>query len=65
MTGTDRAELAWTASQTVAQAASLWDVEPGYLNTSSYGPPPRPAWEALQQSLDDWRGRPDKLGTVG
>src|SRR5664279_3094007 len=55
MTGTDRAELAWTASQTVAQAASLWDVEPGYLNTSSYGPPPRPAWEALQQSLDDWR----------
>src|SRR5664279_6425314 len=39
MTGTDRAELAWTASQTVAQAASLWDVEPGYLNTSSYGPP--------------------------
>ena len=55
MTGTDRAELAWTASQTVEQAASLWDVEPGYLNTSSYGPPPRPAWEALQQSLDDWR----------
>src|SRR6478735_3240618 len=40
---------------TVAQAAALWDVEPGYLNTSSYGPPPRPAWDALQQSLDDWR----------
>ena len=55
MTGTDRAELAWTASQTVAQAASLWDVEPGYLNTSSYGPPPRPAWDALLRSLDDWR----------
>ena len=55
MTGTDRAELTWTASLTVAQAASLWDVEPGYLNTSSYGPPPRPAWEALQRSLDDWR----------
>ena len=55
MTGTDRAELTWTASLTVAQAASLWDVEPGYLNTSSYGPPPRPAWDALQRSLDDWR----------
>src|SRR6478735_9270275 len=41
---------------TVAEAAALWDVEPGYLNTSSYGPPPRPAWDALQRSLQDWRG---------
>jgi selenocysteine lyase/cysteine desulfurase len=40
---------------TVAEAAALWDVEPGYLNTSSFGPPPRPAWDALQQALDDWR----------
>ena len=38
------------------QARALWDdVEPGYLNTSSYGPPPRPAWNALQRALDDWR----------
>jgi selenocysteine lyase/cysteine desulfurase len=37
------------------QARVLWDVEPGYLNTSSYGPPPRPAWDALQRALDDWR----------
>lgn len=40
---------------TVADAASLWDVEPGYLNTCSYGPPPRPGWEALQQGLEQWR----------
>ncbi len=39
----------------VAAAAALWDVEPGYLNTSSYGPPPRPGWDALQQALEDWR----------
>ena len=42
-------------SLTVAQASSLWDVAPGYLNSSSYGPPPRPAWDALQRALDDWR----------
>lgn len=41
---------------TVAAAADLWDAEPGYLNTSSYGLPPRPAWDALQQALADWRG---------
>ncbi|WP_420119966.1 aminotransferase class V-fold PLP-dependent enzyme [Nakamurella sp.] len=41
---------------TVAAAADFWDAEPGYLNTSSYGLPPRPAWEALQRALADWRG---------
>ena len=61
MTGTHpapSAEQAMPAPQealTVPQAAALWDVEPGYLNTSSYGPPPRPAWDALQQALGDWR----------
>jgi len=39
----------------VADAQKLWDPEPGWLNTASYGLPPRPAWEALQQALDDWR----------
>ena len=34
----------------------LWDAEPGYLNTASYGLPPRPAWDALQAVLADWRG---------
>ena len=63
MTGTDTAhsvenlENAENAVLTVTEAAALWDVEPGYLNTSSYGPPPRPAWDALQRSLDDWRYR--------
>ncbi|WP_395725849.1 aminotransferase class V-fold PLP-dependent enzyme [Nakamurella sp.] len=36
-------------------AATLWDPDPGYLNTSSFGLPPRPAWDALQQALSDWR----------
>jgi selenocysteine lyase/cysteine desulfurase len=44
-----------THAMSIDNARSLWDIEPGYLNTSSYGPPPRPAWDALQQALDDWR----------
>ncbi len=36
-------------------AAALWDVTPGFLDSCSYGPPPRPAWEAMQKSLDEWR----------
>jgi selenocysteine lyase/cysteine desulfurase len=35
--------------------AGLWDPEPGWLNTASYGLPPKPAWEALQSALADWR----------
>lgn len=33
----------------------MWDPEPGWLNTASYGLPPRRAFEALQAMLDDWR----------
>src|SRR5690625_1695981 len=36
-------------------AAALWDVQPGFLDTCSYGPPPRPAWQQMQQSLTEWR----------
>jgi selenocysteine lyase/cysteine desulfurase len=36
--------------------SSRWDARPGYLNTASYGLPPRYAWERLQQSLAEWRG---------
>src|SRR5690606_22519351 len=36
-------------------AQALWDAEPGYLNTASYGLPPLPAWEQLQRALADWR----------
>lgn len=38
-----------------ASFAKLWDPLPGWLNTASYGLPPRPAWEAIQAVLDDWR----------
>lgn len=40
----------------LSQAQALWDAEPGWLNTASYGLPPRPAWDALQAALADWRG---------
>jgi selenocysteine lyase/cysteine desulfurase len=33
----------------------LWEPEGIYLNTASYGLPPRPAWDALQEALGDWR----------
>lgn len=39
----------------VPSAQRLWEPEPGWLNTASYGLPPRPAWEALQAALEDWR----------
>jgi len=39
----------------LAEAQRLFDPEPGWLNTASYGLPPRPAWEALQAALEDWR----------
>jgi selenocysteine lyase/cysteine desulfurase len=34
----------------------LWEPAGTYLNTASYGLPPRPAWDALQKALEDWRG---------
>jgi selenocysteine lyase/cysteine desulfurase len=34
----------------------LWEPAGTYLNTASYGLPPRPAWDALQVALEDWRG---------
>ncbi len=37
------------------EAQSLWDASPGWLDTASYGLPPRPAWEALQEALAEWR----------
>ena len=33
---------------------SLWEPEGIYLNTASYGLPPKPAWEALQRAQGDW-----------
>jgi len=40
----------------IAAARELWSPESVYLNTASFGLPPRPAWEALQAALADWRG---------
>jgi selenocysteine lyase/cysteine desulfurase len=39
----------------LAAAQGLWRPETVYLNTASYGLPPDPAWEALQEALADWR----------
>jgi selenocysteine lyase/cysteine desulfurase len=34
---------------------TLWDAQPGWLNTASYGLPPRRAFDELQTMLADWR----------
>ena len=33
----------------------FWNAEPGYLNTASFGLPPQPGWDALQEALAEWR----------
>jgi selenocysteine lyase/cysteine desulfurase len=42
-------------SLTVGDAQTLWAPAGPYLNTASYGLPPRPAWDALQTALEEWR----------
>nr|QLK00336.1 aminotransferase class V-fold PLP-dependent enzyme [Micromonospora carbonacea] len=37
------------------QARKLWQPQPGWLNTASYGLPPEPGWAAVQEALADWR----------
>ncbi|MDG4798561.1 aminotransferase class V-fold PLP-dependent enzyme [Micromonospora sp. WMMD1082] len=37
------------------QAQKLWQPQPGWLDTASYGLPPDPAWDALQEALAAWR----------
>jgi selenocysteine lyase/cysteine desulfurase len=39
----------------VAEARRLFSPENAYLNTASYGLPPRPAWDAMTIALDEWR----------
>jgi selenocysteine lyase/cysteine desulfurase len=39
----------------MAEHRHLWEDPSGWLDTASYGLPPRPAWEALQEALADWR----------
>jgi len=42
-------------SLSLEAARALWDPAGTYLNTASYGLPPRPGWEALEQALEEWR----------
>jgi len=39
----------------LSTARKLWDPAPGWLNTASYGLPPRPAFDEMQGVLDEWR----------
>jgi selenocysteine lyase/cysteine desulfurase len=41
---------------TIAAARDQWSPEGVYLNTASYGLPPRDGFDALQAALADWRG---------
>lgn len=43
------------ATLALSDARALWEPAATYLNTASYGLPPRPAWDALQGALEDWR----------
>ena len=38
-----------------AEIAGLWQPEHVYLNTASYGLPPRPAVEAVEAVIEEWR----------
>jgi hypothetical protein len=40
----------------IDEARGLWEPAGVYVNTASYGLPPRPAWDALQAALADWHG---------
>jgi selenocysteine lyase/cysteine desulfurase len=44
----------WTMR--IDEARTLWEPAGVYCNTASYGLPPRPAWDAMQAALADWRG---------
>lgn len=44
-----------TTSLSIDAAQTLWEPAGPYLNTASYGLPPRPAFEALEAALGDWR----------
>jgi selenocysteine lyase/cysteine desulfurase len=39
----------------IASAQEWWEPVPGWLNTASYGLPPRQALDELYAALDDWR----------
>src|ERR1035437_194352 len=37
------------------ELGELWDPQPGYLDTASYGLPPRPVIDAMERMINDWR----------
>jgi selenocysteine lyase/cysteine desulfurase len=41
---------------TIAEARQQWSPAGVYLNTASYGLPPRDGFDAMQEALADWRG---------
>lgn len=43
------------ASREITSLRPLWEPSGVYLNTASYGLPPRPAWEAFQRAQLEWR----------
>ncbi len=45
-----------TSALTIADAREQWSPEGVYLNTASFGLPPRDGFEAIQAALADWRG---------
>ena len=44
-----------TDALSIADARALFAPEGTYLNTASYGLPPRTGWDALQTVLEEWR----------
>jgi selenocysteine lyase/cysteine desulfurase len=54
VSGLHRASSSWSLTS-IADAQALFAAEGTYLNTASYGLPPRPSWDALQAAMDDWR----------
>jgi selenocysteine lyase/cysteine desulfurase len=54
--GLHRAASSRSLTGSITDARALFSPEGTYLNTASYGLPPRPGWDALQQVLEEWRG---------
>jgi selenocysteine lyase/cysteine desulfurase len=52
--GLHRAASSWSLTS-IDDARALFDAEGTYLNTASYGLPPRTGFDAMQAALDDWR----------
>lgn len=42
----------------LAEALQYWEPDPGYLNTATHGLAPKPAVDALQTAIDEWRHGP-------